>query len=95
MTHSGLHGANTRALTNATTWKGWATVIPTEPWAGGFAGVTMAELVSAELRQTDPGRVSLFGMKLAAIRVEDRDEILRVLGENGVAPSKPPKRYHP
>jgi len=55
-----------------------------------IAGVTMAELVPAELRQTYPGRVIFVGMKLADIPAEDRDEILRVLGANGVAPSKQP-----
>jgi len=55
-----------------------------------IAGVTMAELVPAELRQTYPGRVIFIGMKLADIPAEDRDEILHVLGANGVAPSKEP-----
>ncbi|HYT12519.1 MAG TPA: hypothetical protein VEL12_07005 [Candidatus Nitrosopolaris sp.] len=55
-----------------------------------IAGVTMAELVPAELRQTYPGRLIFVGMKLADIPAEDRDEILRVLGANGVAPSKQP-----
>jgi len=55
-----------------------------------IAGVTMAELVPAELRQTYPGRVIFFGMKLADIPAEDRDEILRVLGAKGVARSKQP-----
>jgi hypothetical protein len=55
-----------------------------------IAGVTMAELVPAELRQTYPGRVIFVGMKLADIPAEDRDEILRVLGANGVAPSQQP-----
>jgi len=55
-----------------------------------IAGVTMAELVPAELRQTYPGRVIFVGMKLADIPAEDRDEILHVLGANGVAPSNHP-----
>jgi len=55
-----------------------------------IAGVTMAELVPAELRQTYPGRVIFFGMKLDDIPAEDRDEILRVLGANGLAQSKQP-----
>jgi hypothetical protein len=50
----------------------------------------MAELVPAELRQTYPGQVIFVGMKLADIPAEDRHEILRVLGANGVAPSKQP-----
>lgn len=48
----------------------------------------MAELVPAELLQTYPGQVIFVGMNLADIPAQDRDEVLRVLGANGVAPSK-------
>jgi hypothetical protein len=52
--------------------------------------VGMGDLSPAELRQTYPGRLLFFGMKLSDVPAEDRDGILRVLGADGLAPSKKP-----
>jgi hypothetical protein len=60
------------------------------PLRGGqlIAGVGPGDLTPAELRLTYPALLLFNGMELAGIPAEDREEILRVLGANGLAPSK-------
>lgn len=55
-----------------------------------IALVPMGDLVPAELRLMYPGRMLFFGLKLTDIPASDREEILRVLGAEGLAPSKQP-----
>ena len=59
------------------------------PCRGGqlIAGVGPGDLIPAELRLTYPALLLFNCMELAGIPAEDRDEILRVLGANGLAPS--------